>query len=201
MFGAGRFFNAIRVIQQHAQIANTPDAGLRTDGWLAGLNAWVAEDAFLRLSAFPVEVDFLVRATADAHAPATAFVLVNQHNAVFFTLVDGTARAGGHAARVQAVFTQARQVHHEGVFKLAVHLLLDLVEVAVAGAFFELAAKQFFPVRAANNFVHPFAANQRARAGRREVIALWCTVQILVIKREGLVVIINAGQGRVGKDF
>lgn len=99
------------------------------------------------------------------------------------------------------MFTQARQVHHEGVFKLAVHLLLDLVEVAVAGAFFELAAKQFFPVRAANNFVHPFAANQRARAGRREVIALWSTVQIPVIKREGFVVIINAGQGRVGKDF
>ena len=36
---------------------------------------------------------------------------------------------------VQAVLAQARQVHHEGVFKLAVHLFLDLLEVTVAGAF------------------------------------------------------------------
>ena len=27
VLGAGRFFNAVRVVQQHAEIANAPDAG------------------------------------------------------------------------------------------------------------------------------------------------------------------------------
>ena len=47
MLGAGRLFNAVRVIQQHAEIADAPNAGFRADGRLAGLNARVAEDAFL----------------------------------------------------------------------------------------------------------------------------------------------------------
>ncbi|MBZ3661133.1 hypothetical protein JT306_06365 [Salmonella enterica subsp. enterica serovar Kentucky] len=44
------------------------------------------------------------------------------------------------------MFAQARQVHHEGVFELTVHLFLYVVEVAVAGAFFKFAAEQLFPV-------------------------------------------------------
>ncbi len=57
-------------------------------------------------------------------------------------------RAGCHAGRVQAVLAQPRQVHHEGVLELAVDVLLDVLEVAVLAALGELAAQDFFPVRA-----------------------------------------------------
>lgn len=97
---------------------------------------------------------------ANAQTPATAFILIDQHNAVFFAFVDSAAGAGRYTTGVKAVFAQARQVHHEGVFKLPVHLLLHGLEVAVAGSFFKFAAQQFFPVWAPDHFVHPFAVNQ-----------------------------------------
>ncbi|SAJ32564.1 Uncharacterised protein [Enterobacter cloacae] len=99
------------------------------------------------------------------------------------------------------MLAQARQVHHEGVFKLAVHLLLDLLEIAVAGAFFELAAQQLFPVGPPFDFIHSLAVNQRARAGGREVIALWRAVQILVIEGEGFIVIVNLRQDGVSENL
>ncbi|MNE49523.1 hypothetical protein D3C80_1440460 [compost metagenome] len=46
MLGAGRFFNTIRIVQQHAQIADTPDAGFGTHGRLAGFNTRIAENTF-----------------------------------------------------------------------------------------------------------------------------------------------------------
>ena len=201
MFGAGCFFNAVRVVEQYAEIANTPDAGFRTNGRLTGLNARITEDAFFGFAAFPVEVDFFVRAAADAQAPAAAFILIDQHNAVFFTLVNGTARAGGDTAWVQAVFAQARQIHHEGVFKLAVHLLLDLVEVAVAGAFFKFAAEQLFPVRSPDNFIHPLAVNQRTGTSGGHMLPFRRAVQMLIVVGERLIVIIDLRNDRVSEDF
>ena len=47
MLGAGGLLDTVRVIQQHAKVADAPDAGFRTDGRLTGLNARVAEDALL----------------------------------------------------------------------------------------------------------------------------------------------------------
>ena len=99
------------------------------------------------------------------------------------------------------MLAQARQVHHEGVFELAVHLFLDLLEVAVAGAFFELAPQQLLPVGAPDDFVHPLAVNQRARAGGREVIPLRGAVQILIVKGEGFVIIVNLRQNGVGENL
>ncbi|ESC25000.1 hypothetical protein SEEA0292_04395 [Salmonella enterica subsp. enterica serovar Agona str. 0292] len=58
------------------------------------------------------------------------------------------------------MFAQTRQVHHEGVFELTVHLLLYVVEVTVAGAFFKFAAEQLFPVWPPDHLVHPFSVNQ-----------------------------------------
>src|SRR5680860_166277 len=49
--------------------------------------------------------------------------------------------AACHARRVQAVLAQPRQVHHEGVFELAVDVLLDVVEVLVLAGVAELAAE------------------------------------------------------------
>ncbi len=167
---------------------------------LAGLDARVAEDALLGLAALPVVVDLLVRAAADAHAPAAALVLVDQHDAVFLALVDAAARAGRHAGRVQAVLAQPRQVHHEGVLELAVDVLLDVVEVPVLAALGELAAEDLFPVRAPLDLVHALAGDQAARPGRRRRLHLGRALQVVVVEGERLVVVVDLRQVGVGED-
>lgn len=97
------------------------------------------------------------------------------------------------------MLAQAREVHHKGVFELAVHLFLHGFEVTVAGAFLELTAEQFLPVRAPVNFIHPLAADQRAWAGGRQIFSLRRVVQMLVIVGERFVVIVNHRQHRVGE--
>src|SRR5690606_23313264 len=79
---ARRGFDAIGVVEQHAEIADASDAGFGADGRLAGLDARVAEGALLRLSGLPVVIDLLVRAARDAHAPAATLLLVDQDDAV-----------------------------------------------------------------------------------------------------------------------
>src|SRR5262249_42752381 len=96
------------------------------------------EDALLGFTARPVVIDLLVRTTRYTHAPAAALVLIDENDAVLFALVDGTGRAGRHTRRVEAVLAQPRQVHHEGVFELAVDFLLHAIEVVVGRAFGEL---------------------------------------------------------------
>src|SRR3546814_4670459 len=71
------------------------------------------------------------RTARHAHAPTPALVLVDQHNAVFLALVDGARWATGDAARVQAMLAQARQVHHERVFELAVNVFLHVFNAVV----------------------------------------------------------------------
>ncbi|MNN50206.1 hypothetical protein D3C81_1647800 [compost metagenome] len=80
--------DAVGVVQHHAEVTDAADAGLGADRGLAGLDARIAEQAFLGLAALPVEIDLLVRAARDAHAPAAALVLVDQHDAVVLALVD-----------------------------------------------------------------------------------------------------------------
>ncbi len=201
MLGACRVLNGVCVIQQHTQVADTPYATFGADGWHPGFDTRIAEDALLGLTALPVEVDFFVRAAGDAHTPAAALILVDQYDAVFFTLIDGAARAGSNTGRVKAVFAQARQIHHEGVFELAVHRLLHVFEVLVFGAFFELAPQNLFPVWPAGDLVHALAGDQRAWAGDRLVFAFRRVMQVLIIKIKRLVVIIDARQMRVSKDF
>ena len=127
----GRALDAVGIVEQHAEIADAPDAGFRAHGRLAGLDARIAEDALLRLAGRPVVIDLLVRAAGDAHAPAAALVLVDQDDAVLLALVDRAGRTGGDAARVEAVLAQPRQIHHEGVFELAVDFLLHGFEIVV----------------------------------------------------------------------
>ncbi len=191
MFRTGGLKNAVRVIQHHAKIADPPDARFRAHRRLAGLNAWITENALLRFTALPVKVDFFVRAAADAQPPAAAFVLVDQHDAVFFTLIDRAARAGRHATGVQAVLAQARQIHHKSVFELAVHFGLHGFEVFIRLALAEFATQQFFPVRAPDDFFHAFTGQQRARAGGRNMFAFRRVMQMLVIKAERFVIIVN----------
>src|SRR5690606_54388 len=192
--------DAVGVIQQHAQVADAAHAGFRADGRHAGLDAREAEDALLGFAAFPVVIDLLVRAAADAHAPAAALLLVDEDDAVLLTLVDGAARAGGRARRVEAVLAQARQVHHEGVLVLAVDVRLDLVEVLVLATLGEFGAENLLPVGAPLDFLHALAGDHRARPRHRLVLAQRRGVQVLVVEVERLVVVVDAGQVRVGED-
>src|SRR5690606_38454936 len=160
---------AVGVIQQHAQVADAPYAGFRTHRRLARFDARVAERALLGFAALPVGVHLFIGAARNAHAPAAAFVLIDQHDAVVFALVDRTRRATGHACRVQTMFTQARQVHHERVFEGGVHLFLHTFELRVTADRSELAALVVFPVGAQFVLVHvaPRKRGDGARGGRR----------------------------------
>src|SRR5208282_371266 len=141
--------------EQHAEISDAADAGLRADGWLPGFDARVAEYALLGLAGGPVVVDLFVRAAGNAHAPAAALVLVDEDDAVLLALVDGARRARGDARRIEAVLAQPRQIHHEGVLELAVDVLLHVGKVVVLGALGELATQDFLPVRAPLDLLHP----------------------------------------------
>ena len=194
-----RLLDAVRVVQQHAEVADAAHAGLGADGGLARLDARVAEDALLRLPRRPVVVDLLVRAAGDAHAPSAALVLVDQDDAVLLALVDRARRARGDARGVEAVLAQPRQVHHEGVLELAVDLLLHALEVRVLAALRELAAEDLLPVGAPDDLLHPLARDQRARARHRRRLHLRRRVQVLVVERERLVVVVDLRQVRVGE--
>ena len=197
----GRFLDAVGIVQQHAEVADAAHAGFRAHGGLAHFNARVAEDALLGFTRLPVVVDLLVRAGRHAHAPTAALVLVDQHDAVFFALVDRARRACRHASRVQAVLAQARQVHHEGLFKRAVDLFLHALEVLVLAALGEFGAEDFFPVRAPMNLLHALAGNQRTRACGGLVLAVRRFVQVLVIEIKRFVVVVDLRQVGVGENL
>ena len=57
------------------------------------------------------------------------------------------------------MFAQTRQIHHEGVFKLAVNVLLDILKVNVFTAVFKLGPENIFPVRTPFNFLHTLASD------------------------------------------
>src|SRR3546814_20161119 len=52
----------------------------------------------------------LVGTARDAHPPAAALFLVEEHDAVLLALVDRAGRADGETARVEAVLADPRQV-------------------------------------------------------------------------------------------
>src|SRR5262249_31372748 len=90
---ARRRLNLIRVIEQDPEITDPPHTGLGTYRRLAGFDARIAEDALLGFAGLPVVINFLVGTAADAHAPAAALLLVDEHDAVFLAFVDGTRGA------------------------------------------------------------------------------------------------------------
>ena len=196
----GRCLDLVGVVKHHAKVADAADTGFRAHGRQAGLDAGEAERAFLRFAGRPVVVDFLVWAGRYAHAPAAALVLVDEDDAVLLALVDGAGRAGGDAGRVEAMLAQPRQIHHEGVFELAVNFLLDAFKVGVLRPAFEFAAQDFLPVRTPLDLLHPLAADQRTRAGRRHDLALGRRLQMGVVEGERFVVVVDFRQVRIGED-
>ena len=93
------------------------------------------------------------------------------------------------------MLAQARQIHHEGVFELAVDLLLDPFEIHVLGALLEFAAQDFLPVRPPFDLLHPLAGQLRARPGRRHGLALAGGLEMDVVEIERLVIIVDLRQG------
>jgi hypothetical protein len=90
-FGSRQFgdlLDAGRVIEYDAEISNPPDARVETRGSLAGLETWIAQDAFLALSQVPVIEDLLIRTCRNAGSPSAATVLIQEHDAVFAALIQ-----------------------------------------------------------------------------------------------------------------
>src|SRR5262249_6401272 len=184
---------------QNAQITDTSNAGFRAHRRQSRLDARVAERALFRLPRSPIVIDLLVGTARYAHAPAAALVLVDEDDAVLLALVDRAGRAGGDAARIEAVLADARQIHHERVFELPLDILLHGIEVVVLGALVELTAKDFLPVRPPFDLVHCPAADERdwARDGRgRQLVR---GMQELVIEGERLGIIVDVGEMRIGE--
>ena len=115
--GGGR--DAVSIIEQHAHVTDAPNAGMCTGGCLSGFHAREAQDALFGFTRVPVVVNFLVRAGGHAHAPGTAIVLIDQHDAVFGALVNGARWAGRHAGRIETVVADARHI----VENHAIHLV------------------------------------------------------------------------------
>src|SRR6516165_6015978 len=154
-------FDPIRIVKQHTEIANASDASFRTNRGLPCLNPRIAEDALFRLARSPVVINFLVWTSGDTHSPTTTLVLVDEDNAVLLTLVNRARRAGSDAARIEAMLAKTRQIHHEGIFELAVNVLLHSLKIVILRALVELAAENLLPVRSPFNFRHRPAADER----------------------------------------
>ena len=110
---ASHLADAVGVVEQHAQVADPPHAGVEAGRGLTGLDPRETKDALLRFSRGPVVVGLLVGARGHAGPPRPAPLLVQEHDAVFAPLVQGRRRAGRHASRVEAVIADPRQVEED----------------------------------------------------------------------------------------
>src|SRR4029078_573077 len=146
-----------------------------------------------------VEIDLLVRATGHAHPPALALVLVHQDYPVLFALVHGARRAGGDAGRVQAVLADSRQVEHERLLELQLHLLADLREDRVPGQDLGAATEVVVPVGGPFH-LHRFAGDQAARWRDRHLFTERGAGEVFVIVGPRLVVIVDRRHFRVGEN-
>ena len=187
----GDLGDPIGVIEHDAVEADAPHARLGAYGRQPRLPARIAGGAFLGLAGFPVIEHLFIRATRDAHAPASALVLVHEHDAVFLALVHRARGAGRDTGRVDAVVADPRQIHLEGVLELRVHGLFHVAEVAVLGAVLELARQIILPVRAPLDLLHGAPIDQRARARGRGGLGERARLEMGVVVGEGLVVVVD----------
>ena len=190
----------VGVVEEEAEVAQPTDARLGADGGLADLDARVAHRALLGLAGAVVEVDLLVGAARDAHAPAAAHVLVDEHDAVLGPLVHRARRAGGDARRVEAVLADARQVEHEGLLELERHLVLDALEHRVLVPVLGRAAEVVVPVRAPAD-LHVLAGDHRLRPSHGHGVHRRGADQGVVVVGPRLVVVVEAGELGVAEDL
>jgi hypothetical protein len=174
-------------------------SSLRADGRHPHLEAGVAERALLGLAGLVVEVHLLVRAARDAHAPATALVLVDEDDAVLGPLVHRPGRAGGHARRVEAVLADARQVEHEGLLELLGDVGAHVLKNRVVLHRRRRAAEVVVPVGRPGD-LQVLAGEQRLRPRDGGVLLGRGVEQHVVLVGPGLVVVVDVGELGVEED-
>ena len=198
----GGVVDLVRVVEDDAEVADPPDAGVHAGRRVARLDARVAEDALLGLAGLPVVVGLLVRARGDAHAPGAAHVLVDQHDAVLAALVDRARRAGGDAGRVETVVADARQIEERHPLELEHRLLLggrQVLQVGVVARVVRRAAEVVVPVRPHLD-VHRLPGDHRDGSRRGLVVHRRRLDQVEVLVGERLVVVVDHRQVRVVED-
>src|SRR5262249_30649077 len=99
--------------------------------------------------------------------------------------------------RIEAVLAEPRQIHHEGVFELAVDILLHALEIHVLRTLLELTAENLLPVRPPLDLLDPLATDGRARTRSREGLGFLRGVQVLIGERERLVITVDFRQVRI----
>src|ERR1041384_963994 len=117
---------------------------------LTAFEARVAQDALLSLAGRPVEVSFLVGAARDAHAPSTAAFLADQDHAILPALIDRPLWTGRHAARIETMVADPRQVEEDGpvdLLYLAHFLFGGAVEIRIVVCVDLRTAEVVVPVR------------------------------------------------------
>ena len=99
------------------------------------------------------------------------------------------------------MLAQARQIHHEGVFKFTIHFFLYAFEIVVFRAFLKLAAKDFLPIDAPIGCIFGFTCNRgfHPRCGNR--FAFLGRFQMVIFIGERLIIIIDLRQVRVRKNL
>src|SRR5512144_2134351 len=68
------------------------------------------QNAFFRFAGGPVIESLFIRTGGHTHAPAPAFFLIDEHDAVFAALVDCPRWPRRHTTSVEAVIADARQI-------------------------------------------------------------------------------------------
>src|SRR6185437_10316871 len=177
--------------------------GVEAGRRLAALKARIAQDALLGLAGRPVEVGLLVRATGDAHAPCTAALLAHQHHAVLAALVERALRTRRHAARIEAVIADARQIEKHRAVDLVdlTHFLVGgAVEVRIVVGVDLRTAKVVVPVRTGLDGVHVLAGDHRDGARGRLLVGQRRVDQVLVVVGPGLEIVVERRQIGVVED-
>src|SRR5699024_4417387 len=128
-----------------------------------------------------------------ALSPTPAPVLVDQHDAVFFTFIDRAGRTRGHARRIEAVFANTGQVEHERLFVFELDLIADPLEDRVVFGVLDRTGQIVVPVRGPRHR-GVFAGQQGFGPGHRHVVLGGRGGQILVIVGPGFVVVLKFGQ-------
>src|SRR5918912_847629 len=137
---------------------------------LPAFEARIAQDALLGFPRRPIKVSFLIGTARYAHAPSAASLLADQHHAVLAPLIDRPLWAGRHAARIEAMVADTRQVEEDGtvnLLDLAHFLRGGAVEVGIVVCIDLRAAQVVIPVWPRFDGVHVFASDHRngARGG------------------------------------
>ena len=186
-----RLFHLVHVVENHAHVADAPDAGVGADRRQAVFQTRIAQDALLRLVRLPVVIDFLVRTGGHAVTPATADVLRDEDDAVLVALVDRARRTRGDAGGIQTVVAEARQILHEEIVKFQLDLLAELLQIVIIAR--RLAAREIvLPVRPPLD-LHALLRDQGARARHGLMVLASRMDQRLVVVCPRLVVVIKLG--------